>query len=216
MMVGLNPDNSDETLPLYAYESLKGNETFVVVKGTYNGTDGYYRINMVLPDKKEEVLPLLRNYYYRITITRVHKTGYATAQEVIDNPVENGVETTIEVVDPYSHEVISDGTHYLGVSNSEYWIYDNSIIHEFQTGTSSVGSNEAYETGTSPILDGGVTYYPEGNGYLATILTYTTKAEWAPGKVTADGGIRFRKSDYLGNGRGSRLGHKLFVWENRT
>lgn len=185
MLSGINPEVSNATFPLYLYESPKDNETFVIVKGSYKGTEGYYRINLLTEDKTEQ-LPVLRNYYYRITITRAMRPGYSTAQEAIDNPAENGLQATIEVSDPYSHEIISDGKHFLGVTNSELWIYDSYVMNEFHVNSMTYSSSDKTSNYESPLW---------GNGFLATTVTYTTDAGWELGKVTADNGIRFRKSN---------------------
>lgn len=158
MMAGINPDISNETTPLYAYESLKKNETFVIIQGDFNGTTGYYRIDMRMPDNKNEYLPLLRNYYYRITITRVYKAGYASIMDAITNPAENGIQATIEVVDGDSHEIISNGVDYLGLTNSEYRIYDSYAMNEFHR----------MELGTR--IES--VHYEAINGYKATIINY--------------------------------------------
>lgn len=158
MMAGINPAINTETTPLYAYESLKENETFIIIKGSFNGIEGYYRIDMRLPDNKSEYLPLLRNYYYRITITRVYKAGYASIMSAIDNPAENGIQATIEVVDADSHEIISNGVDHLGLTNSEYRIYDSYVLSEFDS--------KPYGSGNER------THYDLINGYKATTINY--------------------------------------------
>lgn len=158
LLTWANPENRNETVPLYAYESPKTNNTFVIIKATYTNANGYYRLDLRMPDNKSEYLPLLRNYYYRITITRVYKPGYETVQEAINNP-ENGIETTIEIVDNESHEIISNGVDYLGLSNSEYQIYDSYALSEFNI--EALYNREGN--------------YEKLNGYVATTINYKSR-----------------------------------------
>lgn len=106
----------------YVYErNQQGTEpAFILVKGSYNGKSGYYKINIVY-DKKvadgsstiTELCNLIRNYHYAVTINKVDSEGYATEEEAMKNPASNNLFVSIEIA---SLRNISDGDSRLFVS----------------------------------------------------------------------------------------------------
>lgn len=127
MICGVRADKPTETEPLYLFESPAKNETFVIVKGEYDGVTGYHRLD--LKDKDGNSLNITRNYQYVIHINKIRTGGYRTAQEAIANTASNrGVDWSVEVTDPSSHDVISNGKQYLGVSNSQLIVYQTGEI----------------------------------------------------------------------------------------
>ena len=125
----VDPDtNYPTTEALYLFESPKANETFVIIKGEFNGVVGYHRLN--LWDRKTETYyDITRNYHYIVSVNKIATAGYRTAQEAIAARASNrDVNYDIIVTDPYSHDIVSNGEQYLAVSNSALRIYQTGAM----------------------------------------------------------------------------------------
>ncbi len=164
------------TQPLYCYESAAANATSVIVKALYNGCEGYYRLNLYTADKKA-LRDLLRGYHYKIVVRMVQTAGYRTAAEAMNNPASNGILYDIEAADPDSYDIVTNGAQYLGVSNSEYWMYNSNYINHFE-GLYNDSEDIAKAT-----------------PFSVTILIYTANRTWQPGEVTASAGIHLQGDD---------------------
>lgn len=178
MMVGaaINDQNIEATEPLYGYESTADQQTFVVVKATYNGVQGYYKFGFFADADKTNKRPLLRGSHYRLTVFKVLTAGYRTVDEALSGPVSNGVTYLVNVNDSDSHDIITNGTQYLGVSNSEYVAYHSNYSNEFELYyTDGVYNNELSTFALTP--------------FTASVLTYTADPSWGEGSVTASAGI---------------------------
>lgn len=117
--------------PLYSFESAATNEPFVIVKGSYDGVVGYHRLNL-WNRTTEQYFEIKRNYKYIVTINRIATPGYRTAQQAIDSKASNrDVDYDVTVVDPYSHDIVTNGKQYLGVSNSELVVYRTGAMQNF-------------------------------------------------------------------------------------
>lgn len=118
--------------PLYCYESSEKNSSYLIVKALYKGVSGFYKVE--LKDKIEnKSLPLKRNHSYLVRLLKVQTFGYKTSEEAKLNPSLNetsGADIDIEVSDSYSHDIISNGVQYLGVSNSKIYIYQSGNISD--------------------------------------------------------------------------------------
>lgn len=116
-------------IDIYGYESPAENNTFVVLKARYKGMVGYYRIN--LTDAARRQYSLIRNHEYRVNINNISSPGYRTAAEAMVNSMSNNVIYDITVTDGYSHDVVTNGEYYLGLSNGEFIIYgDEALVNE--------------------------------------------------------------------------------------
>ncbi|GGJ85590.1 hypothetical protein GCM10007084_06560 [Parabacteroides faecis] len=131
MMRGV-PKDSKETEPLYLFEApvKKDDEgVFVIIKGEYDGVPGYHRLNIWKKEagsSNQQYLPIERNTYYKINIQKISSAGYATAADAMKNPASNrDIQFNIDVTDLNSHDIVSNGEQYLGVSNSTLILYDN-------------------------------------------------------------------------------------------
>ncbi len=120
--------NTTSATPLYLYEAETTLGTALIVKGTYNGTEYYYKLAFRYQGNELEIE---RNKDYKFTITGA-ASGYTTMQEAIDGALSNTPITyDIEVTDAMSHEIVSNGHYYLGVSNSTVLIYgDQTTLNE--------------------------------------------------------------------------------------
>ncbi len=86
---------------------------YVIVKGRYNGTDSYYKIDIV--DSNKNRYDIERNYIYKININEVLRAGASTVTGAIVGNAHNNVylDASIEV-----YPMISDGVRQLSVERS--------------------------------------------------------------------------------------------------
>lgn len=111
---------SNPAKTLYIYESPKNNETSLIIKGKYKGNDYYYRLGFV--DASGNLMDILRNKHYKFEITSVTGPGKETLEEAGEGPITN-IDYQLVVLDDNSHDILSNGRFYLGVSNSELVVY---------------------------------------------------------------------------------------------
>lgn len=151
-----DPTNVD---PLYSFESAASNEPFVVVKGVYDGVVGYHRLNL-WNRTTEQYLDIKRNYKYIVTINRIATTGYRTAQQAIDSKASNrDVDYDVTVIDPFSHDIVTNGKQYLGVSNSELVVYRTGAMQDFVATVLSftIPSDQTWSPGQITAVGDGLT-----------------------------------------------------------
>lgn len=144
--------------PLYSYESPASNNTFLIVKAAYKGIDGYYRINLL--DKDKVQLALQRNYQYVVNIKKVQTTGYRTSAEARASTALNdlpGSDVDVDVSDSYSHDIVSNGSEYLGVSHSELIVYQTGIINNLTAVTLNYTANGSWKDGVITVSGTGLT-----------------------------------------------------------
>lgn len=117
---------------IYLYENNStladntANPTIVIVKGTYKGTTGYYRLdilNTAVGEKPYAAHSITRNFLYTLKVTKIETVGYATADEAAANTASNNISYDVEVSDGTSFDIASNGEYYLGLSNSECMVY---------------------------------------------------------------------------------------------
>lgn len=113
-------NNSSEGTPIYMYESSE-ESTSILIKGEYRGKIGYYKLAFQVDNSRVNVM---RNHYYKFIINSVTGAGYNTPDEARLAPPTNLINYDLKVVDLRSHDIIDNGTYYLGVSNSEFVAYD--------------------------------------------------------------------------------------------
>lgn len=114
------PPDGSETLEqdtdgtLYACPGSKASTPFLIIKGTYNGTDSYYRVNLQTTDGWLDILP---NYHYEVTITKVNGKGYDSADEAAKHD-PSGIVAEIYDHQPTVYNMVTDGSQELGVSDT--------------------------------------------------------------------------------------------------
>lgn len=118
MGVSLIPATTSDfsTTEKYLFERKNANSsniTTVIVKGTYSGTDYYYKIDLVDADKKR--YDIERNWHYKVTINSVSSVGYANLSDALSGAAHNNT-----VLDPIieKYPMISDGTSMLEVEKT--------------------------------------------------------------------------------------------------
>lgn len=149
--------DSDNTLYTYPCKNAEGN-TFIIVKGTYNGIEYYYRINIrkVTEEATEnEYLDLQPNHLYEVQINSVTGPGYESAEEAASHPASNDIEVEIYDHVPEVFDMAFDGIRELGVTDTIAY-----------TGTDS-GTAELY-----------VKYYSKNDADMATAPKPECDARW--------------------------------------
>lgn len=122
---------------IYCYENngTANNPTQLLVKGKYKGatTSGYYMLNMVYLNAGVKHYDIKRNYTYTVNITKVNNSGFRTENEALMSSPSNDMLSEVVITDLDSNDMVSNGSYYLGLSNSECVIYtseghDNELI----------------------------------------------------------------------------------------
>ena len=108
----------------YAYErDVTTDPAYIIACGTYKG-DGnnnkcYYKIGLYDNDGKS--FPLLRNFEYKLTITKVERAGYGSFEEASTSTGSGNISTAQETL---SLVYISDGVASLSVDYTEKMIVE--------------------------------------------------------------------------------------------
>ena len=100
----------------YMYErnhSQRTNPTCMLIKGTFNGSTSYYKLDFV--DNNENYYNLLRNFIYTMKVTEVKGPGYGSAEEALNQPAGNNISGDAKAA---SYTNVSDGTRQLYVSTT--------------------------------------------------------------------------------------------------
>lgn len=129
--------------PIYAHETVVNDHGMnsyadnmaIIVKGSYsrNGQEQVYYYRLPFKDDDFNSLDLLRNHEYTMVISAVNMPGYNTFDEACNaSTFDNRIEASISVTDNNSMDIVDNGKYYLGVTNSEYWIYKQSGTGVYQ------------------------------------------------------------------------------------
>lgn len=100
----------------YMYErnhSQRTNPTCMLIRGTYNGSTSYYKLDFV--DTNGDYYNLLRNFIYTMRVTEVKGPGYGSAEEALNQPAGNNISGDAKAA---SYTNVSDGTRQLYVSTT--------------------------------------------------------------------------------------------------
>ena len=118
------PDQKSATRQIYLFEAPQAAlhadpaAPFITVKGSYNGTEGWYRIDLVDPSGARYI-PLLRNHLYRIGIAKVLSAGFANEAEAISHVSEN-IQVHITLYNEYDlGGTVFDGKNFLSLNPQE-------------------------------------------------------------------------------------------------
>lgn len=113
---------STESTPIYMYESGTQNNTYLIIQGTFEGQDYYYK--MVLVDSNVQYMDIKRNRYYTFTIKKAKGRGYDTVNDAkVAKPSNTDLDFELKVDDSSSYEIVANNDYYLGVSNSVFIAY---------------------------------------------------------------------------------------------
>lgn len=165
---------------LYLFETPAKVDSRIVIKA--NGK--YYTANFL--DKEGNKLPLLRNHYYKMTVTATGE-GYDTKEEALNAPAGN-IKVDIKDYNFMVTNLISNGAYELGTCDTV----------RVEAGEKTYSSGEAYF----------VTMW--GNGVKAENITpklSTPTDSWLT-EVSKDGGTDISSADYSSAGKGYKLTFK--------
>lgn len=105
--------------PHYHYEAAAG-KCFLIIKGTYQGTEGWYKVGYVPSDSDGEAagdeIALLRNHRYIFTITDVNNCGWSTEEEAVASRPDNRMTTELHDDNATIYNIIACRDYLLGVS----------------------------------------------------------------------------------------------------
>ncbi len=122
----------DKDASYYLYEStyINGNKdktVSVLLKGNYNGTVYWYRVDLVKPDAETGVIEyfdVLRNFAYTINITHV-TAGKTSAKDAIEQPAGNNILSSLDIAHLTN---VSDGTATLEVNYTDTVLISNDAV----------------------------------------------------------------------------------------
>lgn len=119
------------TSPLVFYETPSSVGPYLIVKGTYNKEDYYYKVKMYKDQKNSnDVIDLLRNHNYIVTINRVSAKGYSTPELAAANEAENRMSVTVIDDNPPIVDIISCKDYELGVCDTLNFLGTGAAIDE--------------------------------------------------------------------------------------
>lgn len=105
--------------PHYHYEAAAG-KCFLIIKGTYQGTEGWYKVGYVPSDTDGDAagdeIALLRNHRYIFTITDVNDCGWPTEEEAVASRPDNRLTTELHDDNATIYNIIACRDYLLGVS----------------------------------------------------------------------------------------------------
>ena len=92
------PSFSAKAQYLYERNNADG-QTYVIVKGQWNGTDTYYKIDLIREVEGSAVtyFHILRNFHYKIVIKSVEGAGAKTPEEAAAGAASNNIFASVEL-----------------------------------------------------------------------------------------------------------------------
>lgn len=119
------------TSPLVFYETPSSVGSYLIVEGTYNKKDYYYKVKMYKDQKNSnDVIDLLRNHNYIVTINSVNDKGYSTPELAAANEAENRMSVTVIDDNPPIVDIISCKDYELGVCDTLNFLGTGDAIDE--------------------------------------------------------------------------------------
>lgn len=149
--------SGNDITPLYCYESMAAtcDNTALIIKVTYRGITGFHRVNLVDNVEKKQ-LDLKRNHHYQVRILKIQSPGYRTAIEALaGEAISNDIDYEIYIQDPDSHEIVTNGKEYMGLSNSKLIVYKDGAVDDILATTLTYSTNSYWSNGTI-VLPAGV------------------------------------------------------------
>ena len=175
-------------------EQLLENAAYIIVYGTYEGADSYYKLDFV--DDEGNPYNLLRNFVYTITVSGVNGPGYETEEKAMEQPAGNNLNASAAI---QNFTNISNGEEQLYVSTTSMTITKYETYQEGgETKVKGIdlyfkyisdlddGETDNEEVVISGYQDGNVLIYTSDNTTVTPTINYTggtgEYAGW--GKVT--------------------------------
>jgi hypothetical protein len=161
---------------LYVYERgnvLDKTGFGVVIRGSYRGSDGYYKV--WLKNQSGSLLDVVRNHRYVIQISKVYGVGYQTLQEAIDASYSSNISVDISDNNDDITDIIVDSSHQLGISSNSFTFYGGGVR---SIGT-ALKTNSAATLSLSSSVSwiSNLSYTQSGTRYYMTALLEDTSVE---------------------------------------
>lgn len=165
-------EQNTESDPIYLYESEATNNTYIIIKGVYEGKSYYYRL--IITDSDKNPLNILRNQQYTINISSVLGPGFDNVNDLKSALGSNSdINYDVEIIDESSHEILANENYYLSISNSVFIAYtdatDNADEFELFTLTTNCTVDFSYDN-----------YIVHDNTNWAIMLSYPTPTDFTP------------------------------------
>lgn len=116
--VTYNSNSGDWTtaeIPFYE-SAAAANQAYLIIKGEYNGKEGYYKVAFYNGDNT--FMSLLRNHAYTVKIIHVNTEGWDTEAKAMADPYpENRMKVDVIDDNPNITDMIACKDYHLGVSN---------------------------------------------------------------------------------------------------
>lgn len=114
------------TPKLYLYERTNTQSDYValIINGRWKGMSGYYKV--ILKDDAGNLLNIVRNHRYLVTIIKAFGAGYPTIADAISNQASN-IQVSITDQRNELHFVQADGTGELGVSSNILKLWGSAV-----------------------------------------------------------------------------------------
>ena len=110
-------DVGDGTRREVAVTETPAGEANIIIKASYKGKVGFYKVALYKDENKNSEYALLRNHNYTITVTKVNDYGFSTKEEAIKAQPENRIEAEIVDDNPAITKMIACKDYELGVSD---------------------------------------------------------------------------------------------------
>lgn len=189
----------DKDASYYLYEStyIEGNKdktVSVLLKGKFNDTEYWYRVDLVKPDAETGVIEyfdVLRNFAYTINITHV-TAGKTSAKDAIEQPAGNNILSSLDIAHLTN---VSDGTATLEVNYTDTVLISKDAVqvrYKFtDKGEGTVNTNENIANKTNEC--GYYLTYDGDAPISVTIADDDATDHWRDVTITVTGDITERK-----------------------
>ena len=217
--VTYNSNSGDWTtaeIPFYE-SAAAANQAYLIIKGEYNGKEGYYKVAFYNGDNT--FMSLLRNHAYTVKIIHVNTEGWDTEAKAMADPYpENRMRVDVKDDNPLVTDMIACKDYHLGVSDQVSGAWDDENIIATVVTTIKNGETPTFSTSSGWIK--GVTVsetitVPDTNGPNSTrgkkykISIAVDKNEYSeeprPGTVTVKSGDLTRTITVTQKGKDFKL-----------
>ena len=145
---------TDKSGEIFVFETAKEKTPKVIVKGTYNGTEGYYPIafrtrsgsgySETPGSYTYTPLDIVRNHIYKVEITAVRAEGWPTLAEAAKAQPDNRLTCEITDTAPEVTDIVADRDYILGVSSEVTADYNADAVITIVTSWPGDGSGTFY------------------------------------------------------------------------
>ena len=128
------------------YETAAG-QAYLIVKGTYNSVESYYKVSFLTDNDMTKPMALLRNHAYTVTIKHVNTYGWPTVDGAIADPYpENRMRVDVKDDNPLVNDMIACKDYHLGVSDQVSGAWDDENIIATVVTTIKNGETPTFST----------------------------------------------------------------------